>query len=96
MIEKINNTNKQIMENSSSNVLNETGRGPAGLAANILKNQADATVEISYGSLIEKAWQTPPTDAESFDQARVLLLSGRLDTVENIRAAAENMITFGI
>jgi prophage DNA circulation protein len=59
-------------------------------------NKVDASLQVDYASLIEKAKQAPETDAKAVQQARELLLSGQLESPENIRAAAENIIKFGV
>jgi hypothetical protein len=59
-------------------------------------NQVDASLQVTYDSLIEKAKEMPQEDAEAVERARRLLLSGRLESPENIRAAAENIAEFGI
>ena len=59
-------------------------------------NEGDASLQVSYDSLIEQAKQIPPEDASVVQQARQLLLSGQLESPENIRAAAENIVKFGI
>ena len=89
MLEKINNNQiPNILKESSSKQV-ESSTGPA-------SNQEDASLQVNYESLIEKAKQPPQEDTDAVQQARQLLLSGQLDSPENIRAAAENIITFGI
>jgi len=53
-------------------------------------------LQVSYDSLIEQAKQIPPEDASVVQRARELLLSGQLDNPENIRAAAEAIVKFGV
>ena len=90
MIEKIdNNKIRDILEKSSSPPQPE----PAGTAAN---NEVDASLQVNYASLLEKANQIPQTDPDKVQRAEELLLSGQLESDENIQAAAENIITFGI
>lgn len=89
MIEKVNNNQvPDVLKESSSKQSD-----PAGVAAS---NEADASLQISYDSLIEKAEQIPPEDATAVQAAQQLLSSGQLESAENIRAAAENIIEFGI
>ena len=59
-------------------------------------NNADVSVQVQYAFLIEKALQQPETDAQVIQQARDLLLSGQLESPDNIRMAAENIAKFGI
>jgi hypothetical protein len=56
----------------------------------------DASLQVNYDSLIEQAKQIPPEDANVVQQAKELLSSGQLDNPENIRAAAETIVKFGI
>lgn len=73
---------------SSPGQPNSTGALPA--------RNTDVSVQVQYAFLIEKALQQPETDARIIQKARDLLLSGRLESPENIRKAAENMVKFGI
>jgi hypothetical protein len=56
----------------------------------------DASLQVTYDSLIEKAKEMPRQEADAVERARRLLLSGQLESPENIRAAAENIAKFGI
>lgn len=57
---------------------------------------ADVSIQVNYASLIDKAMQAPQDDAQRVQQARELFLSGQLETPENIREAAENIVKYGI
>ncbi|GAH66029.1 unnamed protein product, partial [marine sediment metagenome] len=59
-------------------------------------NGVDASLQVNYASLIEKAKQTSQTDSKTVQLAQELLLSGQLESPENIRAAAEDIVKFGI
>jgi hypothetical protein len=59
-------------------------------------DQADASLQISYSSLIEQAKQSQQQEAITVEQAQKLIASGQLDTPENIRAAAEAIAKLGI
>jgi hypothetical protein len=59
-------------------------------------NDLDATLQVSFADLIEKAKQPLAADTESVQEAKQLLLSGELTSPENIRAAAQSMLDFGI
>jgi hypothetical protein len=89
MIEKID-------KNQISGILKESSSRQPGLPKNSESDQADASLQISYDSLIEKTKQLPKEDIDAVQKARQLLLSGQLDSPENIRAAAEAIIKFGI
>ena len=89
MIERINN-------NQVPDIFKELSAkqpGPSGDPAN---KQVDASLQVTCESLIEKAQQIPPEDANAVQRARQILLSGQLDSPENIREAAENIVRFGI
>ena len=89
MIEEINN-------NQVSDILKESSAmqpNPSNTPAN---NQVDASLQISYDSLIEQAAQISPEDVSVVQRAHQLLSSGQLESPENIRAAAETIVTFGI
>jgi len=89
MIEKIENNQIPDMLKESS----ATQSSPSNIPA---KTGLDASLQVSYDSLIEQAKQIPPEDTSAVQQARELLLSGQLDNPENIRAAAEAIVKFGI
>jgi hypothetical protein len=63
---------------------------------NPAKTGLDASLQVSYDSLIEQAEQIAPEDASVVQQARELLLSGQLDSPENIQAAAEAIVKLGV
>jgi coenzyme F420-reducing hydrogenase gamma subunit len=89
MIEKIDSNKIQdFLEKAASAQPN-----PAG---NIPNKEADVSVQVDYAVLIDKAMQVPETDAAAVERARQLLQAGRLETIENIREAAENIVKFGI
>jgi hypothetical protein len=88
MIDKIN-INQHLIESGSS-------PGQANPARALPNNDADVSVQVSYASLIEQATQSPQEDAQLVEKARALLLSGQLETLQNIREAAENMVKFGV
>jgi hypothetical protein len=56
----------------------------------------DVSVQVKYASLIEKAVQQPEKDPQRIQKARELLRSGHLDSPENTRQAAENILKYGI
>ncbi|MGD0785616.1 MAG: hypothetical protein ABR969_07360 [Sedimentisphaerales bacterium] len=89
MIEKIENNQVPDILKESSSKPSESSKGSA-------NNLTDASLQISNSSLIEQAKQVPTEDANVVQQARQLLLSGKLDTPENIRAAAEAIVKFGV
>lgn len=61
-----------------------------------VRNQADASLQTDFASLVEDAGRPPQTDALAVQRARQLLAAGLLDTPQNIRAAAQNIVDYGI
>ncbi|MHC4460074.1 MAG: hypothetical protein ACYS6W_14080 [Planctomycetota bacterium] len=89
MIEKIDaNQIPDILGNSSSKQ-SEAAKTPT-------NNEVDASLQVNYASLIEKAKKTSQTDSRAVQLAEELLLSGQLENPEIIRAAAEEITNFGI
>ena len=60
------------------------------------QGDADATVQVSFADLINKARESATADTSAVEEARALLLSGQLTSSENICAAAENILCSGI
>jgi anti-sigma28 factor (negative regulator of flagellin synthesis) len=57
---------------------------------------ADASLEVNYESLIQKAMESPESDATQVEKAKELIASGELESIDNIREAAKDIIEFGI
>jgi len=55
---------------------------------------SDATLQVNFADMINQALQMTETDA--VEKARELLQSNQLTSPENIRSAAENILSFGI
>jgi hypothetical protein len=88
MIEKIDHNQVQdIIEQGAAKVYNS--------AITEQTDQADASLQADYASLITKAL-SPDNDSMAVQNAKKLLQDGQLDNPENIQKAAENIITFGI
>jgi hypothetical protein len=79
---------QDFLENSPSKQLNS--------ARALSNSDTDASLWVDYASLIDKAMQIQHTDTDAVQQAQELLLSGQLEAPENVQAAAENIIRFGI
>jgi hypothetical protein len=89
MIDKINtNQVRELLEESSSRKPRSGGAVP--------NTGADVSVQVNYAALIDKAMQPSKTDADAVNAARKLLLSGRLESKQNFREAAKNIIKFSI
>ena len=88
MIDRID-TNQPMIESGLS-------PGQPKFARAIPDKDADVSIQVNYASLIDKAVQEPRDGAQRVQQARELLLSGQLESPENIREAAENIVEYGI
>jgi len=89
MIDKIDNSQIQDILRRSSSKQPESAKVPS-------DSSADVSIQVEYASLINKAMQIRQPDPDAIDKARKLLLSGQLESRQNIRAAAENIIELGI
>ncbi|MHB0946417.1 MAG: hypothetical protein ACYC3B_04550 [Sedimentisphaerales bacterium] len=88
MIDKINNNPiQQFVKNEQPETHNKIKDG--------VTNDSVKT-SVSYETLLASAQQLDTEDNQAVENARNLLLSGRLDTPENIKKAAENILKFGI
>jgi len=57
---------------------------------------ADATLEVNYESLIQKAMESPESGTAQVAKAKELIASGELDNIDNIREAAKDIIDLGV
>jgi hypothetical protein len=57
--------------------------------------EGDATLQIQYAPLVAEAIRASESDVEAVQRAKELLASGQLDTVENIRQAAQDLLDYG-
>jgi ribosome-binding protein aMBF1 (putative translation factor) len=90
MIENIHNRQvSHLMDNKS--VLPQSD--PAGRRH---RDDSHATLQVNFGDMVRRAREASDVEAQALERARELLASGRLTSPENIRAAAENIVTFGI
>ena len=85
------------------NVINHVGQAlgktplPHPDPANIRpSSDSDATIQVEFADILNRAKQTDETDSTAMEKARELLLSGQLTNPENVRAAAENILNLGI
>jgi hypothetical protein len=63
---------------------------------NSTTNTQDASLKVSFSSLIEQAKQASAEDGSAVTRAKALIASGQLDTPENIQKAAQNILKYGI
>lgn len=59
-------------------------------------SDADASLQVRFGDLINQAKQSATTDTDAVREARQLLNSGQLTSAENIASAARNILSFGV
>jgi hypothetical protein len=89
MIDKIGTNSQPLIDSGSS-----TGQPNNPRAAR--SSDVDVSVQVNYASLVEKAMQPPKSDDQRVQQAKELLLSGKLLSKENLRKTAENITKYGI
>jgi len=83
-----------IILNAGGNNIDPSRKdGPSGKAP---ADAADSTLRSEYESFIRKALETTDTDVKAVEDARQALETGELDTPENTRSAAENILESGI
>lgn len=88
MIEKINGEQRQRFVEKG-----EQNKTPV---SNTRPNEGpDATLQADFGALLEKV-KNIPDDSAAVEKARQLLNSGQLDSPENLRQAAENILKQGV
>lgn len=88
MIENIK-TNQHLIESGAQ--LNQPNSGHA-----LPDNDKDVSVQVDHANLIKKALQIPKSNPQQIEKARDLLLSGWLESPENIFKAAKNLYDYGI
>jgi len=86
----------KIGSNPISDLLGKTTNKQVGSGTSGPTNDADASLQVDFGALIDKAAEAQPSDAKAVEKAKQLLQSGQLDTAENIMKAADNILKFGI
>ena len=88
---------EKIGSNSNNNLIKpERPSRKCSSAEGTTKTDAAASLEVNSADLIGKALQTTQDDAAIVQKAQKLLASGELESAENIRQAAENIVKFGI
>ena len=87
MIEKI--TNQPLFESGAQ--LNQINSGHA-----LPDNNMDVSVQVNHADLMKMAMQAPQSDPQLLERARQALLSGELESQENILEAAEYILKYGI
>lgn len=57
---------------------------------------SDATVRSEYASIINKSLETEELDLQAVQEAKEALDAGLIDTPENAKDAADNILRYGI
>ncbi len=57
---------------------------------------SDATIQVEFADILNQAKQAEEPGSDAVQRARELLLSGRLTSPENVRAAAQAVLNTGI
>ncbi len=86
----------KIDSNQIRELLEELSSRQPNAGSAIPNNDTDVSVQVNHASLINQAMQASQADEDVVGAARKLLRSGQLESTENIREAAENIVTFGI
>lgn len=86
----------KIQANQIRELLEALSSGPPNPDSAIPNNDADVSVQVNHASLIKQAIQASEAQDDVVGEARKLLRSGKLESPENIREAADNIVTFGI
>ena len=86
----------KIGSNPISDCLGKTPNKQDGAEAAPAASGADASLEVDFGSLIDKAAEAQSSDAKAVERAKALLDNGQLDSEENILEAADNILKLGI
>jgi len=102
MIDNVHNN--QITQAMGRNILPHTDatnkpaadRTDGSSTGSVLPVGTHATLQANFADLINQAIQASETEMDAVRRARALLESGQLTSLENIRSAAENIVTFGI
>ncbi|MBP8909932.1 MAG: hypothetical protein KBI32_00330 [Phycisphaerae bacterium] len=90
MIENIKNNHVTQMLGLNTPPRNDAAGPSSG------NNSLDATLQVDFAHMVNRAMQAVETAPNAVETAKELLQSGRLITPENIRSAAEEILTFGI
>ncbi|MHC4395247.1 MAG: hypothetical protein ACYS1A_06290 [Planctomycetota bacterium] len=88
MIEKINGSQIQDLLAQLSSKQPGSAETP--------NNTADVSLQVTYASLIKKAMENPESADDAVKLAKALVASGELESAENIEAAVDNLLRFGV
>ncbi len=86
----------RISTNQIRHIVSEATYDPGGAGMVAPIERIDASLQVNYQELIERAAVRPAEDAAAVEKAREMLASGELDSAEMIRGAAAKMMEFGV
>jgi hypothetical protein len=89
MIEKVDTSQIQSFVEKASSRPNKSGDA-------CKDNDEAVAVQVDFASFIESAIKIPQNDSRSLEKAKEILLSGKLESKENIEKTAKNIVTYGI
>ncbi|OHB59185.1 MAG: hypothetical protein A2173_08665 [Planctomycetes bacterium RBG_13_44_8b] len=89
MIEKINIGQIQDLSGKLTSKPQDSPKIP-------VNDNADASLQVDYTSIINRETQNLEADTEAIRKAQELLRSGKIESMENIKEAAENILKFGV
>ncbi|UCD50019.1 MAG: hypothetical protein JSW27_21120 [Phycisphaerales bacterium] len=85
-----------IDRNQLGHIVGQSSLPNADPAAARPVNDADASLQVRFGDLINLAQQPAQADTDVVREARKLLDTGQLTCRENITSAARNILNFGV
>jgi hypothetical protein len=85
-----------VQNNQVAQAMGKTALPHPGATNKPAADGSDATLHISFADLISQAIQGSETETDAVQKARELLQSGQLTSPQNIRSAAQNILTDGI
>ena len=88
----IQNINANAIQEIQAKPTQRDGQG----ACRSSSAEVDATLQVQYAPLVAEAIRISESDVEAVQRAKELLASGQLDTVENIRQAAQDLLDYGV
>jgi hypothetical protein len=86
----------KIDTNQIQDVLQNLSSGQPNGTKHASNANVDVSLQVDYEAFIANATQLPQQDTDSVQNAKRLLSSGQLDTPDNARRAAKNILTYGI
>ena len=85
-----------IQNNQIAHAMGTNGLPHADATNKRVAQGVDATLQVNFADLINQAMQPTEAEVNAVQKARELLAAGQLTSPENIRSAAQNIVSFGI